>query len=213
MSKEEKKKGEEIVFGENTTPNETNETVGIEEETVTVNAKMFKDFMQKMSEKDALISSMSRPTSEDDIFNPLKDIATEHTLNLSYYNDKLVIALDGKERVDGTVVYVTNKLMEDGENKGQIRGIVTLVYADGKKEDVDQINFLTNLVRVKEVIKSRQDIGKLVEQGEVTQMSWNGRALIPTSTRIMTGYKNQKFIFVVDHKGKEYTISQDVVNL
>lgn len=208
---EKDKKAEEVVFGGEVKTDNPQEVKGVKTNMVEVDANMLKEMMQRMTENEAKLASMTK--SVDDIFNPLKDIATERTLNVSYYNDKLVVALKGKERVDGTIVYVTYKLVEEGENKGQLRGFITIVYEDETEEEVDQVRFLTNIVKMPVVIKSQKDIGKLVEQGEVSQMSWNGRSLIPTNSRVMTGYKEQRFVFLVDINGKERTLTQDVINL
>lgn len=211
MAKEEKK-AEDVVFGKQPeSKGDIVEEKGVKSRKIEID----EEAMQKLLDTVASLQADKerRVQAEDDIFNPLKEIKTDHTIRISFYNDKLVCGYVGKERPDGTIVYVTNQVIEEGEFKGQMRGMVTLQYVDGTTEKVDQVRFLSELTSIVVPIKKRTDIGKVVEQGEVVRQTWNGRALVPTSTRVMTGYKNQKFEFLVEYHGKEYTLSQDVINL
>jgi len=207
-------KGEEAVFGSDSAKKVspiTTEKEGVKGRTIEVDEDAMKNLLQRLADLEA--DQTRRTQAEEDIFNPLKEIKDKHTIRISFYNDKLVVGYVGKERPDGTIVYVSNQVIEEGEFKGQMRGMVTLQYEDGTTEVVDHVRFLTEVSTVSVPIKDRKDIGKTVEQGEVSKTMWNGRSLVPTSSRIMTGYKEQRFVFTVDYKGKEYTISQDVINL
>lgn len=213
MAKEQAgKKAEDVVFGKQApTPTGIVEEKGVSGRKIEVDEESMKKLLETVAALQA--DKERRVQAEDDIFNPLKEIKTDHTIRISFYNDKLVKGYVGKERPDGSVVYVTNRVIEDGEFKGQMRGMVTLEYVDGTTEIVDHVRFLTELTPISVPIKKRTDIGKVIEQGEVTRLTWNGRALIPTSTRVMTGCKEQRFEFLVDYKGTEYTLMQDVINL
>lgn len=208
------KKAEDVVFGKDTTKKVSpivTEQEGVNDRKIEVSESAMKDLLQRLSELET--DKQRRTQAEEDIFNPLQKENREHTCRLGFYNDKIVTGYVGKENPDGTVVYIIHKIIEDGEFKGQMRGRVTLTYEDGTTENVDYLQFCKDVSCVVATIKDKKDIGRIVNQGEVSVKSWNGRALVPTSTRIMTGYKEQKFEFVVEYKGKDYKISQDVINL
>lgn len=205
---------EEAVFGKGASKKVTpsvSEQEGVTDRKIEVSESAMKDLLQRLSDLEA--DKQRQIKAEDDIFNPLKQIKDKHTLRMSFWGDELVVGYVPKVRPDGTEIYVINKVIEEGEFKGQMRGMVTLKLANGKTEEVDYIRFMNDISTVPAEIKARRDIGKIVEQGEVNVMTWNGRALVPTSKRTMTGYKNQKFEFDVEYKGKEYTLTGDVINL
>lgn len=204
-------KAEEVVFGKETKETPIVQQEGVNDRKIEVSESAMKDLLQRLSDLEA--DKQRQLKAQDDIFNPLKEVKDKHTIRMSFWGDELVLGYVPKVRPDGTEIYVINKVIEEGEFKGQMRGMVTLQLANGKQEVVDYIRFLNELSPVVAEVKSRRDIGKVVEQGEVNVMSWNGRALVPTSKRTMTGYKNQKFEFDVEYKGKPYTLTQDVINL
>lgn len=208
------KTGEEVVFGKEATKNVSptiTEQTGVSDRKIEVSESAMKDLLQRLSDLET--DKQRQLKAEDDIFNPLKQVKNKHTLRMSFWGDELVLGFVPKVRPDGTEIFVINKVIENGEFKGQMRGMVTLMLANGKTEEVDYIRFLNEVSPVVAEIKDRKDIGNTVEQGEVSVMSWNGRALTPTSTRVMTGYKNQKFEFTVEYKGTDYKLTSDVVNL
>lgn len=204
-------KPEDQIFGDVKGDNKAPVESGKKDREVTISEEALKAMLERLEVLEA--DKTAKNVAEDDIFNPLKEIKTNHTLRVTYFNDKLVVGYVGKTRPDGVDVYVTNEVIETGEFRGQMRGYATLKYEDGKTEKVDHLNFLQNCVGITATIVARKDIGKVVEQGEVQRMSWNGRALVPTSTRIMTGYKQQKFEFEVEHNNKRYTLPENVTNI
>ena len=204
-------KAEETVFGKETKETPIVQQEGVSDRKVEVSESAMKDLLQRLSDLEA--DKQRQLKAEDDIFNPLKQVKGKHTLRMSFWGDELVLGYVPKVRPDGTETYVIQKMVEDGEFKGQMRGVVTLRLANGKTEEVDYVRFLNELSPVVAEIKDRRDIGKLVEQGEVTVMAWNGRSLVPTTKRTMTGYKHQKFEFDVEYQGKPYTLTSDVINL
>lgn len=204
-------KAEDVVFGKETKETPIVQQEGVSDRKIEVSESAMKDLLQRLSDLEA--DKQRQLKAEDDIFNPLKEVKDKHTLRMSFWGDELVTNYVAKVKPDGTETFVVNKIIEEGEFKGQMRGMVTLQLANGKTEEVDYIRFINELSPVVAEIKQRRDVGKLVEQGEVSVMSWNGRALVPTSKRTMTGYRNQKFEFDVDYKGKQYTLTSDVINL
>ena len=204
-------KAEDVVFGKETKETPVVQQEGVSDRKIEVSESAMKDLLQRLSDLEA--DKQRQLKAEDDIFNPLKEVKDKHTLRMSFWGDELVLGYIPKVRPDGTEVYVINKVIEEGEFKGQMRGMVTLQLANGKTEEVDYIRFMNDLSAVVTEIKARRDIGKIVEQGEVNVMAWNGRALTPTSKRTMTGYKHQKFEFDVEYQGKPYTLTSDVINL
>jgi len=207
-------KAEDVVFGESATKQVSpvvTQQEGVSDRKIEVSESAMKDLLQRLSDLES--DKQRQVKAQDDIFNPLKQVNSKHTLRMSFWGDELVTGYVPKVRPDGTEIFIINKVIEEGEFKGQMRGMVTLQLANGKTEVVDYIRFMNELSPVVAEIKERRDIGKLVEQGEVNVMAWNGRALTPTSKRTMTGYKDQKFEFDVDYKGKPYTLTGDVINL
>lgn len=208
------KTGEEVVFGKEATKNVSpivTEQEGVSDRKIEVSESAMKDLLQRLSDLES--DKQRQLKAEDDIFNPLKQVKGKHTLRMSFWGDELVLGFVPKIRPDGTETFVINKVVEDGEFKGQMRGVVNLMLANGKTEEVDYIRFLNEVSPVVAEIKDRKDVGKMVEQGEVSVMSWNGRSLVPTSSRTMTGYQNQKFEFTVEYKGKDYILTSDVINI
>lgn len=208
------KTGDEVVFGKEATKNVSpavTEQAGVVDRKIEVSESAMKDLLQRLSDLEA--DKQRQIKAEDDIFNPLKQLKNKHTLRMSFWGDELVLGYVPKVKPDGTETFVINKIIEEGEFKGQMRGMVRLMLANGKEEEVDYIRFLNELSAVPAEIKERRDIGKVVEQGEVFVTAWNGRSLVPTSKRTMTGYKNQKFEFDVEYQGKTYTLTSDVINL
>lgn len=205
-------KAEDVVFGKTTQdiPSVVQQE-GVNDRKIEVSESAMKDLLQRLSDLES--DKQRQLKAEDDIFNPLKVVKDKHILRMSFWGDELVTSYVPKVRPDGTKVFIINKVIEDGEFKGQMRGMVTLQLANGKTEQVDYIRFLNELTPVVAEIKERRDVGTVVEQGEVNVMSWNGRALVPTAKRTMTGYKNQAFEFDVEYKGKPYTLTGDVINL
>lgn len=204
-------KAEDVVFGKETKETPIVQQEGVNDRKIEVSESAMKDLLQRLSDLEA--DKQRQLKAEDDIFNPLKQVKGKHTLRMSFWGDELVLGYVPKVRPDGTETYVIQKMVEDGEFKGQMRGVVTLRLANGKTEEVDYVRFLNELSPVVAEIKDRRDIGKLVEQGEVTVMAWNGRSLVPTTKRTMTGYQDQKFEFDVEYQGKPYTLTSDVINL
>lgn len=213
MAKEETKTiTESEIFDEKVAPDIKQPTSGKKDREVSISEDSLKAMLERLEvlEND----KTARSIAEDEAFNPLKEVKSEKEVRVTYFNDKLVVGYISKVRPDGREIFVTNEIIEEGEFKGQLRGYVTVEYLDGTTEKVDHIRFLENSYGVVAKIISQKDIGKLVEQGEVTKMNWNGRALVPTSTRIMTGEKIQKFIFEVELKdGKRVTLPQNIINI
>lgn len=208
-------KAEDVVFGKDATKDTKKTPIvqqeGVNDRKIEVSESAMKEMLDRLSKLEA--DKQRQLNVEEEIFNPLKQIKGKHTLRMSFWGDELVLGYVPKVRPDGTEVFIINKVIESGEFKGQMRGMVTLELANGKKEEVDYIRFMNELTPVVTEIKERRDVGQLIEQGEVNVMAWNGRALTPTSKRTMTGYKQQKFEFDVEYKGKPYTLTGDVINL
>lgn len=198
----------------------TTQPEGVEDRKIEVSEQAMKDLLARMAELEQ--NQHRQVQASDDVFNPLKEMKDEQTLRASFWGEDIVLGFQSTIRPDGTEVFVNNKVVEDGLFKGQIRGYVTLQISDGKDakgnqkvkiEEVDYIRFLTELSPVVAKIVKRYDVGKLIEQGEVTKMVWNGRSLVPTATRVMTGSKVQKFEFDVIVNDVTYRVTSDVINL
>lgn len=195
-------------------PTSTSKSTGANKpETVTISREQFESFMNRLSDLEG--AAMSSSQAADDIFNPLAEVKSDHVVKVAFHGDLLVVGYKEKVRPDGKKVYTW---LKKDEASGEIRTYVTLLLLnldtdELTEETVDYIGFIEQAVTLDAVIKERKDIGKLVEHGLVTQMTWNGRALVPTSQKIMTGAKEQKFIFKVLLKGKLIEMPENVVNI
>ena len=185
------------------------------EDTMTLSRSQFEAIMGRMTELEGAVLSNSRGGEGDDIFNPLTAAVTEHTLKVAYHDDALVVGFKEKVKQDGRRVFTW--LKKDPESQ-EVRTYVTLLLKDEgseeiREETVDYVRFLEDAAVVDAKIIERKDIGKVIEQGLVNQMTWNGRALVPTSTRVMTGAKEQHWIFTVNVNGKQVQLPENVVNI
>lgn len=183
------------------------------EDTVTISRTQFESFMNRLSDLEGV--AMNNSKEAEDIFNPLAEVKTDHVVAVAYHGDDIVVGYKEKKRPDGKLTYTW---LAKEPSTGEIRTYVTLLLRDSvtkeiKEETIDYVAFLEAAVTVPATIKERKDIGKLVEQGLVNQMTWNGKTLVPTSTKVMTGAKEQKFIFKVLLNGELIDLPENVVNI
>src|SRR5574343_1354581 len=114
-------KAEETVFGKETKETPIVQQEGVSDRKIEVSESAMKDLLQRLSDLES--DKQRQLKAEDDIFNPLKEVKDKHTLRMSFWGDELVLGYVPKVRPDGTEVYVINKVIEDGEFKGQMRGM------------------------------------------------------------------------------------------
>ena len=163
-------------------------------DTVSISADQFNSLMERLSELEGVALRSNR--GEDDIFNPLAVVTEDHTANVCFLEDELVVGYKVKMRPDGSETYTW--LAKD-QATGELRTYCTLLLDDGKgnirEETMDYVQFIESAIPVKAIIKKREDIGKLKEHGLVNQMTWDGKNLVPTGQKIMSGAREQKFLF------------------
>jgi len=185
------------------------------EDTITIGVDQFKELMTRLGDLEN--RALSSSTETKDIFNPLAEVKSDHVVRVAFHGDLLVVGYKEKQRPDGKKTFTW--LAKDQES-GEIRTFVTLLLRDTKtgeitEETTDYVRFIEQAVTLEGTIKKRTDVGKLLEQGLVNQMSWNGRTLVPTSERVMTGAKEQKFIFEIAIPGISEPIEmpENVINI
>lgn len=181
---------------------------------ITISRDQFESMMSRMSDLETIAMSASRPNDPASIFNPLAEVKENRTLNVVFHGDLLVTGYKETERPNGTIQYA--KLEKNEDN--MIRTFVTLLLTDietgdTSEEKVDLLDFLEAATPMLATIKDRKDIGGIVEHGLVNQMRWDGKTLVPTDTKIMTGARIQKFLFTVELAGKTYQMTEQVVNI
>jgi hypothetical protein len=179
---------------------------------VTVDRAQFENLLTQLAEVQNFQLSQTR--GKDDVFNPLSEVKTDHTVRLAYHGNDLVVGYKATVRPDGREVYT---YLRKDPDTGQMRTTVTLLLKDEngdvREEESDFVAFLENAVMLEAKLKERKDIGKVVEQGEVEVMTWDGKRLVGTGTRIMSGAKEQKWLFTVEHKGEIFELPESIVNI
>lgn len=180
---------------------------------VTISKSQFEAIMGRLSDLES--GAMARePKGAEDVFNPLAEVKKDHVVRLTYHGDDLVVGYVGKIRPDGKEVFTF--LKEDPESRTmRTYATLLLITPEGKEKEelVDFVKFLEYSIQVDAVLKERKDIGKLVEHGLVKQAVWDGTRMAETGMRVMSGTKEQRFEYVVTHKGKDYKLPQEVINI
>ena len=202
-----------------TAPKETGQTgLGVtpaKEDTVTISRTQLEAIMGRIGDLESVALSRD-PANKDDIFNPLAEVKSDHEVHVVYHGDELVVGFKEKMRPDGRK---TNTWLQKEPTTGESRTYVTLYLRnmetkEVREETVDLVAFVESAVPMVATIKNRKDIGEVKEHGLVNQMTWNGRALVPTNTKIMTGAKEQRFIFdILLANGELIQMPQDVINI
>ncbi len=201
-----------------TPPAPTHKGIGVpQEEGLYINRKQFEEMMSRMADLESIAINSQRSDDKTNIFNPLAEVKEDRVLNVVFYGDKdeMVVGYKEKVRVDGRK---THTWLEKNPATGEVRTMATLLLLDLntdeiREETVDFVAFHEAAVALPATIKDRKDIGKLQEHGLVAQMTWNGKALVPTDQKIMTGCQEQHFIFTVEFRGKLIQLPENVVNI
>lgn len=235
---EQKAAAESAIFGNGETPNTTSDPVGVvqpnvstpptptgttksigvpQEEGVYINRAQFEEMMSRMADLENIAINNQRTEDRTNIFNPLAEVKEDRILNVVFYgeNEEMVVGYKEKVRIDGRK---THTWLEKNPATGEVRTMVTLLLLDLKTDKVrefttDFVEFMEAAIPLPATIKDRKDIGEVVEHGLVAQMTWNGQTLIPTDQKVMTGAKEQHFLFTVDFRGKRIQLPENVVNI
>lgn len=190
------------------------------EGTINIKVEQFNKIMERLGDLEKVAISNNR--SKDNIFNPLMEAVTEHMVDVTFHGDDIVVGYKEKVRPNGMRTFTW--LAKDPES-GEARTYVTLLLRsttekdeDGQykitEETVDYVAFIEQAVTVKAKIIERKDIGQVIEQGLVNQTMWNGRTLVETSTQVMTGAKEQRWIFTVEMpNGEVIKMPENVINI
>lgn len=199
-----------------TAPRETGLGVSpAKEDTVTISRSQLEAIMGRLGDLESVALSRD-PANKDDVFNPLAEVKSDHQVHVVFHGDELVVGFKEKVRPDGRK---THTWLQKEPTTGEIRTYVTLYLRhmetkEVREETVDLVAFIEGAVPMLATIKDRKDIGEIVEHGLVNQMTWNGRALVPTNTKVMTGAKEQRFIFdILLANGEVVKLPQDVINI
>lgn len=184
-----------------------------EEGSVTLSRTQFDSIMNRLNDLDNVVQRQGTPA--DNVFNPLAEVKSNHVVRVGYYVDDLVVGYKAKIRPDGKQTFT---FMKKEEATGEVRTYITVLLEDAeskmiKEVTMDYVLFLQEVVMIDAVVKERKDIGKLVEQGLVEVQVWNGRQMVGTGQQIMTGAREQKFVFNLEINGKAYTLPEEVVNI
>lgn len=193
-------------------------SIGVpQEEGVYISRAQFEQMMGRMADLETIAINSQRGEDKNNIFNPLAEVKADHVLNVVFYGDKdeMVVGYKEKVRVDGRKTFTW---LEKNQQTGEVRTMVTLLLLDLKtdtirEETVDFVMFMEAAVAMPATIKERKDIGEIKEHGLVTQMTWNGKMLVPTDQKVMTGAKEQHFLFTVEFQGKRIQLPETVVNI
>ena len=220
---EKNKEGEDKVFGD--TPettsdkpqNEPQQAKDVKSEggKVTISEVQFKSIMSRLDELENGVIERDHKSNNPDVFNPLLEKKEKDVCRVTYHGDDLVVGYKGKKRPDGKEIFVWNELHKDSNT---VRSYVTLILENQEtgelhEETVDYVMFLDASVQLEATITKRNDIGKVVEHGMVRQRGWDGKGFNETGQVVMSGSKEQQYVFTVEHKGKEYNLPQQVVNI
>lgn len=184
-----------------------------EEGNITLSRAQYDAIMGRLNNLDSVVQKTS--TVKDNVFNPLAEVKTDHEVRVAYWGDDLVVGYKAKIRPDGKQTFTFDT--KDAVS-GEPRKTIILLLEDAesgeiKEETMDYVRFLEGLVTVKAVIKKRTDVGKIVEHGEVEVLNWNGRQMAGTGQMVMTGAREQRFVFDLSINGKLVTLPQEVVNI
>lgn len=201
-----------------TPPAPTHKGIGVpQEEGLYINRKQFEEMMSRMADLESIAINSQRSEDKTNIFNPLAEVKEDRVLNVVFYGDKdeMVVGYKEKVRMDGRKTYTW---LDKNPATGEVRTMATLLLLDLatdeiREETVDFVAFHEAAVALPATIKERKDIGKLQEHGLVAQMTWNGKSLVPTDQKIMTGCQEQHFIFTVEFRGKLIQLPENVVNI
>lgn len=183
------------------------------EKTVTMSKSQFEALMGRLESLETGALERS-PAQDSDVFNPLKEVKEQRQVRVAYHGDNLVIGYLPKIGVDGRARYLfpyTDPDTKERRNKVEL----VLLKPDGKQdtEVVDFYHFAENAIMLPATIISQKDIGEIIEQGLVKQRVWTGSKVEETGARIMSGSKEQKFVYEVEHKGKKLNLSAEVINI
>ena len=199
-------------------PSGNAKSIGVpQEDSVTISRTQLEAIMGRLSDLETVAITSDRNSDKANIFNPLAEVKADHVLNVVFYgeNEEMVVGYKEKVRVDGRKTFTW---LEKNAMTGEIRTMVTLLLLDLKtdavrEETVDFVMFMEAAVAMPATIKERKDIGEIKEHGLVAQMTWNGKTLVPTDTKVMTGAKEQHFLFTVEYAGKRIQLPETVVNI
>jgi hypothetical protein len=196
----------------------THKGIGVpQEDTVTISRVQLEAIMGRLSDLESVAITSERNSDASNIFNPLAEVKEDRILNVVFYGDKdeMLVGYKEKVRIDGRKTYTW---LEKNPQTGEVRTMATLLLLDLKtdevrEETVDFVMFHEAAIPLPATIKDRKDIGEIKEHGLVAQMTWNGKALVPTDQKVMTGCKEQHFLFTVDFRGKRIQLPENVVNI
>lgn len=197
-------------------PTDTAKSIGMPiDQTVTIGRTQLEAMMTRLSDLESVAMSTTQKNTENNIFNPLSEVVSEHVANVAYHGDQLVVGYKAKMRPDKKLTYTW--LTKDS-NSGEMRTQVTLLLRNMEtkkvtEETIDYVTFIEGAITVQAIIKKRTDIGKIVEHGLVAQLHWNGTNLIPTGQKVMTGAQEQKFIFEMLVGNEIIELPENVVNI
>lgn len=158
---------------------------------------------------------------DSEIFDPLAVVKTGHTARIGFLfnpetgDNDLVLAYKTRRMASGQEKETW--LEKDGKT-GELRTKCSLICLspEGKeylRENLDYVDFLTQLEMVECSIVKRYDVGSPVKQDFTVQRIWNGRQLAPTPVRVQTGYVEQKYEYDVQVDGVIRRFKQNVVNI
>ncbi len=192
--------------------------IGVQQEdTVTISREQLEAIMGRLGDLESLAITSQRNTDATNIFNPLAEVKEDRVLNVVFYGEQeeMVVGYKEKVRIDGRK---THTWLEKNPQTGEVRTMVTLLLLDLKtdevrEETVDFVSFMEAAIPLPATIKERKDIGEIKEHGLVAQMTWNGKTLVPTDQKVMTGAKEQHFLFTVEFRGKRIQLPETVVNI
>jgi hypothetical protein len=187
---------------------------GSDGDSITLSREQFEQLMGRLGDLET-VAMQSQRSGQEDIFNPLAVVTKDRTANVAFHGNELVVGYEEKKKPDGKVTYTW---LQKDEKSGEIRTFVTLLLKDldtekTRKETVDYVHFLEAATPVKATIKSSRDIGGVVEQGMVNRMVWNGKTMVATNERVMTGARIQKFILTCLVNNKLVELPENVVNI
>lgn len=233
-----KKEAEAAIFGGATTPTPSADPMGVvppvppaeapaapahkgigvpQEDGLFISRAQWEQVMERMADLESIAISTQRSEDKTNIFNPLAEVKEDRILNVVFYgeNEEMVVGYKEKVRIDGRK---THTWLEKNPATGEVRTMATLLLLDLKtdmirEETVDFVMFHEAAIPLPATIKDRKDIGKIQEHGLVAQMTWNGKSLVPTDQKIMTGCQEQHFIFTVEFRGKMIQLPENVVNI
>jgi len=185
------------------------------EESVTISRTQFDEIMGRLGDLESVALTATRSNDKSSVFNPLAEVKKDHIVRVGFHGDLLIVGYKEKMHPDGRKTFTW---MAKDKESGEMRTYITLLLRNLEtdeitEETVDYVHALSAASMVEATLKKREDIGQLIEQGVTQQLVWDGKGLVPTGREIMTGAKEQKFIFTVELKGKIYELPESVINI